>query len=176
MLGPVIEDVVESAEPERIGTLLGTLGCPATTIFDHTRRKLATDLLVLPDATFGTLASTGTGTDVVARVQLTEEKTVAQGPFYVEQLPPETVLTALLTGEADHLERLKGLLDGKVLQLGGDETVGKGLLWCRLHDAESIRRALPSPASAGETSPPAPDEPAASSPGDRPAAMLPRRR
>ncbi len=110
VLGPVLEDVDASAEPARIGALLGKLVCPTGPAFDYTRRKLTDDLLVLPDATFGTLATTGT--DVVARVQLNDDKTVAHGPFYSEQLPPETVLAALLTGSADHLDRLADLLDG----------------------------------------------------------------
>lgn len=141
VLGPVLEEVASSELPARIGAFLGAIACPVGSVFEYTRRKMVDDVVVLPDGTFGTLAATGT--DVVARVQLGDAKTVAQGPFYSEQLPPETVLTALLTGIAAHLDRLAELLDGRILQLGGDETVGKGLFWCRVHDAESLRRALP---------------------------------
>lgn len=77
-------------------------------------------------------------TEHTVRVQLDPTtKTVRNGPFTSEYLPAETVLAAVLTlrdhsnGE-DHRELLEGLLDRQVLQIGGDETLGKGLVWCRL--------------------------------------------
>ncbi|NKZ07300.1 type III-B CRISPR module RAMP protein Cmr4 [Actinomadura latina] len=76
---------------------------------------------------------------VVARVQLGAEdaegnptKTVKHGPFYSEYLPSETILVALLEGRPDDLAKLQ-VLDSGVLRVGGDESIGKGLMWCRLH-------------------------------------------
>jgi CRISPR-associated protein Cmr4 len=76
-------------------------------------------------------------TEQAVRVQLGESKTVENGPFYTEYLPAETILAASLTlrGNGDtpaSREALTGLLDKKLVQVGGDETIGKGLVWSRL--------------------------------------------
>lgn len=85
-------------------------------------------------------------TEQAVRVQLnTDEKTVKNGPFYSEYLPAETILAASLTlrppnggqpkaAERDekHRDLLNKLLDGTLLRIGGDETLGKGLVWGRL--------------------------------------------
>jgi CRISPR-associated protein Cmr4 len=144
---------------------------------------MAADLLLVEDSTIAGLARMGT--DVVARIQLEEEsKKVAHGPFYSEHLPAETVLAALLAGSGGHLDRLATLLDGRPIQLGGDETIGKGVLWCRVHSAASSA-AVMAPATALEPAA-APDEavppaqappPTPSSPGNRPSpAAMPGRK
>ena len=77
-------------------------------------------------------------TEQSVRVQLAaESKTVENGPFYSEYLPAETILAAALTlrrGADDAAARaaLGRLLNGQLLQVGGDETLGKGLVWGRL--------------------------------------------
>jgi CRISPR-associated protein Cmr4 len=76
-------------------------------------------------------------TEQAVRVQLGESKTVENGPFYSEYLPAETIMAASLTlrGDGDvpqNREALAGLLDQRLLQVGGDETLGKGLMWGRL--------------------------------------------
>ncbi len=93
--------------------------------------KFAKDLLAVPDGVLRSISEECA--ELAARVQLkADEKTVRHGPFYSEYLPCETLLVALLEcSNAAHLDDLRGLLDGKVLRLGGNETIGKGLLWCR---------------------------------------------
>lgn len=76
-------------------------------------------------------------TEQTVRVQLDKDKTVANGPFYSEYLPAETIMAAVLTlrggGDVpDIRQALTGLLDQQLLQIGGDETIGKGLMWGRL--------------------------------------------
>ncbi|MGH3119535.1 MAG: type III-B CRISPR module RAMP protein Cmr4 [Streptosporangiaceae bacterium] len=83
-------------------------------------------------------------TEQAVRVQLSAtSKTVENGPFYSEYLPAETILAASLTlrqprgGDAaarheEHRSAVRALLRGGLLQVGGDETLGKGLVWCRL--------------------------------------------
>jgi CRISPR-associated protein Cmr4 len=76
-------------------------------------------------------------TEQAVRVQLDASKTVANGPFYSEYLPTETIMAASLTlrekGDSPgNRAALSGLLDKKLLQIGGDETLGKGLMWGRL--------------------------------------------
>ena len=76
-------------------------------------------------------------TEQAVRVQLHEDKkTVKEGPFYSEYLPAETIMAASLTlretGDTeDNRRALDELLNG-LLQIGGDETLGKGLMWGRL--------------------------------------------
>lgn len=74
-------------------------------------------------------------TEQAVRVQLdSATKTVKKGPFYSEYLPAETILAASLTLRegSPHGAALRGLLDKRPIQIGGDETLGKGLMWARL--------------------------------------------
>jgi len=77
-------------------------------------------------------------TEQAVRVQLARDsKTVQNGPFYSEYLPAETILAAALTlrgtGDTeDNQADLRHLLHGQLLRIGGDETLGKGLMWGRL--------------------------------------------
>ena len=80
-------------------------------------------------------------TEQAVRIQLSESKTVENGPFYSEYLPAETIMAAQLTlretGDTeDNRQALRGLLHERLLQVGGDETLGKGLMWSRLLEAQ----------------------------------------
>lgn len=83
-------------------------------------------------------------TEQAVRVQLdTASKTVKNGPFYSEYLPAETILAAALTlrgagtAPGSRAADVRELLNGKLLRIGGDETLGKGLMWGRLIEAAS---------------------------------------
>ena len=80
-------------------------------------------------------------TEQAVRVQLSESKTVENGPFYSEYLPAETIMAAQLTlregGDTeDSRQALRELLHERLLQVGGDETLGKGLMWGRLLEGQ----------------------------------------
>lgn len=109
--------------------------------------KFRSDLLLVGDSVMGQLLRECTEHSV--RVQLDPEtKTVkhGHGPFTSEYLPTETLLVAVLTLRApqgedatrgveldtEHQGLLRELFEGNVLQIGGDETLGKGLVWPRL--------------------------------------------
>ncbi len=120
--------------------------------------KLKEDLLLVGDDLAGPLLKECT--EIAVRVQLGKGKTVKHGPFHTEYLPAETVLAASLTlrkpappskkdarpkdavqekdaiqndvPEEDDVPRRLALLGGGLRQIGGDETLGKGLVWCRL--------------------------------------------
>lgn len=140
VLGSVRRNVAGTADMARVGELLAALVCPNGDEFAYTRAKLGKDVLAVDDGTLRALAETGT--EITARVQLNpESKTVANGPFYTENLPAETVLMSVLTGPTVDLDALSGLLDGKPIQLGGDETLGKGVLWCRVHTTAALAAA-----------------------------------
>jgi CRISPR-associated protein Cmr4 len=102
------------------------------------RRKLMRDTYQVSDAALTAISNECT--TVAARIQLgapdedgNPTKTVQAGPFYSEYLPTETLLVALLEAPAaDHLATLAEHLDNEVIQVGGDETTGKGLMWCRI--------------------------------------------
>ncbi|RMG39815.1 MAG: type III-B CRISPR module RAMP protein Cmr4 [Planctomycetota bacterium] len=104
--------------------------------------ELARRLVVLPDDTFTHFAQHAT--EVVARIGLDyERKTVKQGAlFYQEFLPTETILYSVVLANrsrskdcslsaAEVLEFVEQGLP-PVIQVGGDETTGKGLCAVRL--------------------------------------------
>lgn len=87
-------------------------------------------------------------TEQAVRVQLERDtKTVKDGAlFYSEYLPAETIMAASLTlsdkdGAKANRDALDGLLDRKLIQVGGDETLGKGLMWARLLPGSAGRTA-----------------------------------
>jgi CRISPR-associated protein Cmr4 len=108
--------------------------------------KLRTDLLLVGSSVIPDLLRECT--EQAVRVQLDADKTVQNGPFYSEYLPAETLLATSLTlrkpsgngtAAADHeklTDALRGLLDKRLLQIGGDETLGKGLMWGRLLESQ----------------------------------------
>ena len=107
--------------------------------------KLRTDLLLAGSSVMPALLRECT--EQAVRVQLGNDKTVQNGPFYSEYLPAETVLAASLTlrrpagsdAAAPEHGKLAGalrtLLHGQLLQVGGNETLGKGLMWGRLMES-----------------------------------------
>jgi CRISPR-associated protein Cmr4 len=142
-LGPIRCGVTVNPGSASLGAALARLICPSTPgdPFGFTRTKLGTDVLTVEDTVFKAL--TEMGTDIVARVQLEPDaKSVANGPFYSEHLPAETVLAAYLDGPEPELRRLSELVHGKPLRLGGDETLGKGIVWGHVHDTASAAEAL----------------------------------
>ncbi|OLT29294.1 type III-B CRISPR module RAMP protein Cmr4 [Nocardiopsis sp. CNR-923] len=104
--------------------------------------KFARDLVLVTGDAMAALVEEGT--EVSVRVQLGANKTVENGPFHSEYLPAETVLASTLTlrgpqGSVDpdpeHVRLLTVLLHGSgatLHRIGGDETLGKGLVWTRL--------------------------------------------
>lgn len=117
---------------------------PAAPEYGPLRERLASHLLVLPDDDFTDFVRHTT--EVQARVALNEQKTTTGGGgnlFYQENLPADTVLYAAVLagddlsgklngqGDAPSVLRLVATLDGHRIQLGGDETVGKGICCTR---------------------------------------------
>ncbi|KLL13030.1 MULTISPECIES: type III-B CRISPR module RAMP protein Cmr4 [Protofrankia] len=129
---------VEGARPGA-----GTGVAKASDPFAFFRDKLRTDLLLVSDDDLAAL--TEEHVELLPRVQLAADaKTVRHGPWYTEYLPAETILCSLLrdcladaagsasaASEPPRLDGLRARLDGELLVAGGDETLGKGLLWLR---------------------------------------------
>jgi CRISPR-associated protein Cmr4 len=136
VLGPCVTGVEKAAESltlwaekiaqDSIGTEQG---------LEPFSKKLCSDLILVGDSVAGSLLKECT--EMSVRVQLNASKTVAHGPFHTEYLPSETILAASLTlrphqGKDDVSTCLEELLSGTLHQVGGDETIGKGLVWCHL--------------------------------------------
>jgi CRISPR-associated protein Cmr4 len=116
---------------------------PAGASHEPTRRRFERHFLILSDNDFTHFVRHAT--EVSARIGLDyETKTVKGGAlFYQEFLPAETVFYAVVlvspsrsrngqtTDGAKLLERFRGSLP-ELLQVGGDETTGKGLCAIRL--------------------------------------------
>ncbi len=90
---------------------------------------------VLADDVFNFLCQTAT--EVSAHVSLNDNKTVAQGPWYEEALPAETLLAGLTWCDrvfakgVTKEQLMKTFCTGNVqLQIGGKATVGKGRVDC----------------------------------------------
>ena len=114
---------------------------PATTPYDFFRNKLTQDLVVLSDTDFGYFAQHATVVEPHVRIDPATGTASDGGLFYTENLPPESLLLAPLlasatrSGRADDkleadevLVKLKTALNGKLIQLGGDATTGRGLV------------------------------------------------
>ena len=115
---------------------------------NFTKDRLKDHLVVLHDDDFTHFAKHAT--EVVARIGLDyDKKTVRKGAlFYQEFLPPESLFYAVVFANASrngqaksaaqNLEYLRDVLlhERSVLQIGGDETTGKGLCCVKMWTGE----------------------------------------
>jgi CRISPR-associated protein Cmr4 len=106
------------------------------------RGKLAKDLVVLSDTDFAYFSENATLVETHVRINAETGTAEDGGLFYTENLPPESLLVAPIlsskprTGKKEDseisaeaiLSQIKGALDGKLLQIGGDATTGRGLV------------------------------------------------
>jgi len=136
-VGEVSDAVAEA------GRWLAEHAMPKGEGYRYFREKLASDLVVLSDTDFAYFAEHATL--VEPHVRINEETGTAEsgGLFYTENLPPESLLVAPVmasryrggktTGEAtEAMLQVKNAINGKLLQLGGDATTGRGLVMARM--------------------------------------------
>ncbi len=107
--------------------------------YSYWKNELPHKLIILPDDHFRDFVSYATEVQTHVRLD-TEKKTVQQGALWTtESLPLDTLLYAPLLATRprangnhrwqkadDVLKELEGVLDGRRLQMGGDETTGQG--------------------------------------------------
>lgn len=115
---------------------------------DGTARRIRDHLVVLDDNAFGHFVRHAT--EVTARIGLEyETKTVKEGAlFYEEYLPAETLFYSLAFAEpsrrnavpmtAKDVRQHVAERTPAVLQIGADETIGKGLCAVRLHQPQKV--------------------------------------
>ena len=135
------EYAAKASEPlAQIAADIARRALPAGDAYRFFADKLATDLVLLSDTDFGYFAKNAMLVEPHVRIDEATGTASDGGLFYTENLPPESLLIAPLlasqtrTGKDDCLNaeevftRLKPLLDGKLLQIGGDATTGRGLV------------------------------------------------
>lgn len=121
---------------------LAQRGLPAGDAYTFFADKLKTDLVVLSDTDFAYFAQHAMLVEPHVRIDETTGTASDGGLFYTENLPPESLLIAPLlasqtrTGKgketespaAEVMAQIKAVIDGKLLQIGGDVTTGRGLV------------------------------------------------
>ncbi len=134
-----------SEDLAKIAADLATRALPADDAYQFFAGKLKTDLVLLSDTDFGYFAQNAMLVEPHVRIDPETGTASDGGLFYTENLPPESLLIAPLmasqtrTGKQDnHLDaeavftKLKPLLDGRLLQIGGDATTGRGLVLAKV--------------------------------------------
>ena len=135
------EKTVEPDGLETIAKDLASKALPPDDAYAFFREKLARDLVVLSDTDFGYFAQNATLVEPHVRIDDETGSAADGGLFYTENLPPESLLIAPLlasqsrSGKKDSdipaeevMFKMKTALNGRLVQIGGDATTGRGLV------------------------------------------------
>jgi CRISPR-associated protein Cmr4 len=131
-----------SQDLPRVSEGLASKALPGGDAYAFFRDKLKTDLVVLSDTDFAYFAQNAMLVEPHVRIDPDTGTASDGGLFYTENLPPESLLVAPLlasrtrTGKGKDNElpaevvmaQIKAVIDGKLLQIGGDVTTGRGLV------------------------------------------------
>jgi CRISPR-associated protein Cmr4 len=124
---------------------LAAKALPGDAAYAFFRDKLQTDLVVLSDTDFAYFAQNAMLVEPHVRINSETGTADDGGLFYTENLPPESLLVAPMlasqtrTGKKRDekaewedamgvLLKIKNVVDGRLLQIGGDATTGRGLV------------------------------------------------
>jgi CRISPR-associated protein Cmr4 len=140
----------------QIAADLANRALPVGEAYAFFREKLKKDLVVLSDTDFSYFAEHATLVETHVRIDPDTGTASDGGLFYTENLPPESLLVAPMlasktrTGKGKEkgqekgegkendlpaeavMSHVKTALDGKLLQIGGDATTGRGLVVVRV--------------------------------------------
>lgn len=127
----------ESAELKAIATWLGDHALPQGDAHAFFREKIKTDLVLLSDEDFAYFVKNATVVEPHVRIDDKTGTAREGGLFYVENLPPESLLIAPLMASSERskkgelaaeavISHVLAHLDGQLLQIGGDATTGRG--------------------------------------------------
>ena len=142
----------ESEDLGKLASNLAERALPASDAYAYFRAKLTTDLVVLSDTDFAYFAENAMLIEPHVRIDPDTGSAADGGLFYTENLPPEALMIAPLMASKtrsgkDDIEvggvegvmyKVKKLIDGKLLQIGGDATTGRGLLIARVDCKDCI--------------------------------------
>ena len=122
---------------------------PEGNAYDFFRDKLKSDLVVLSDTDFAYFSENAMLVEPHVRIDPDTGTAADGGLFYTENLPPEALLIAPLmasgtrSGKKDEkleaedvMFKVKTVIDGKLLQIGGDATTGRGLVVARVEEGK----------------------------------------
>lgn len=139
-----------SADLAVLGRHLATSAMPDAEGYRFFADKLAEDLVVLSDTDFAYFSQNATLVEPHVRINAQTGTAVDGGLFYTENLPPESLLIAPLlasktrSGKPDELLeahavmlQIRSVIDGKLLQIGGDVTTGRGLVLARVVEGQA---------------------------------------
>ena len=126
-----------------IAEMLAKQALPVGEGYDFFRDKLKQDLVILSDTDFAYFVENATLVEPHVRINHDTGTAADGGLFYTENLPPESLLIAPVMasqtrtkGENDAaagvMAKINNVIDGKLLQLGGDATTGRGLVMAKM--------------------------------------------
>lgn len=126
-----------SNELKAIGTWLASHALPQNDANTFFRDKLQNHLVLLSDDDFGYFVKNATIVEPHVRIDDKTGTASDGGLFYVENLPPESLLIAPLMASQERsgkqetpaeavMSQVVGGLDGQLIQIGGDATTGRG--------------------------------------------------
>jgi len=134
-------DKAESGKLQAMADRLAAMALPGKSEFSFFRDKIKSDLVVLSDTDFAYFAKHAMVVEPHVRIDAGTGTASDGGLFYTENLPPESIMIAPLmasqtrTGNKENqldalevLDQIKQRINGKLLQVGGDATTGRGLL------------------------------------------------
>jgi CRISPR-associated protein Cmr4 len=134
-------DKADAEKLQAIADRLAAIALPGKSEFSFFRDKIKSDLVVLSDTDFAYFAKHAMVVEPHVRIDADTGTASDGGLFYTENLPPESIMIAPLmasqtrTGNKDNqldalevLDQIKQRINGKLLQVGGDATTGRGLL------------------------------------------------
>lgn len=127
----------DSAELKTIAAWLAEHALPKGDAHAFFREKIKTDLVLLSDEDFAYFAKNATVVEPHVRIDDKTGTASDGGLFYVENLPPESLLIAPLMASAERsgkgevaaeavMSHVLANLDGQLIQIGGDATTGRG--------------------------------------------------
>jgi CRISPR-associated protein Cmr4 len=141
-------------ELSAVAEWLGENALPAMPGMNFFREKIKTDTVLLNDDQFDHFVQHATVVEPHVRINDASGTADEGGLFYTENLPPESLLVALVMASRERVkkgekangewpaERVLGYvsrLDGRLLQMGGDGTTGRGQVMLRFVGASAAK-------------------------------------
>lgn len=127
----------DNAQLKAIAQWLAEHALPKGEAHAFFREKIATDLVLLSDDDFSYFVKNATVVEPHVRIDDASGTASDGGLFYVENLPPESLLIAPLMASQERsgqhetpaeavIAHVLANLDGQLIQIGGDATTGRG--------------------------------------------------
>ena len=143
-----IEDVEFAVEIGEIKNIANEISkaFPSSKEYDAIRNKFVKDLAIVSDDVFKEFVSLST--EVVTRIKINPDTGTVDkktgGLWSEEYLPSDTILYSLILipnrNEKQKIEESLKIYNERILQIGGDETIGKGLVRIELEEGKNVEK------------------------------------